>query len=152
MHSPPAKHHASLCRAVRCIHSRNSGVRASQAPSRCAKANKKIFVVGVSLLGAAKTADAITTRRSLNQGGWENNPVFGRHPSRAWQAGVNLAFFAGESAVFYLTERNHHASIRWAGRAFLPDSIIEPSQAAACNVGLNRNTPGTCGPLVGGYW
>jgi hypothetical protein len=58
------------------------------------KPNKKVFVAGVSLLAAAKTADAITTRQLLDGGGWENDPVFGRYPSPAKQAGINLAFFA----------------------------------------------------------
>jgi len=56
--------------------------------------NKKLFAAEVSLLAAAKTADAINTRRLLDNGGWENNPVFGRHPSPAKQAGINLALFA----------------------------------------------------------
>ena len=116
--------------------------------------NKKIFVAGVTLLAAAKTADAITTRHVLNRGGWENDPVFGRHPSPAKQAGVNLAFFAGESARFYVTEHNRHAWIRWAGRAFLAEDIADHAHAAACNAGLNP-APGvtqSCGPLIGAYW
>jgi len=107
----------------------------------------------VSVLAAAKTADAITTRRALNLGGWENNPVFGRYPSPAKQAGINLAFFAGESAVFYLTEHNHHSWVRWAGRAFLAHSVIEHVHAAACNAGLSPTARVTqsCGRLIGGY-
>ena len=112
--------------------------------------NGKIFAAGISLLAAAKTADAITTRQLLDRGGWENDPVFGRHPSPTKQAGINLAFFAGESAVFYLTEHNRHAWIRWTGRAILAYSIVEHSQAAACNAGINTHVPGVqnCGPLV----
>lgn len=87
------------------------------------KPNRKVFLAGVSLHAAAKTADAITTRQLLDRGGWENNPVFGRHPSPAKQAGVNLAFFAGESARFYVTEHNRHAWIRWTGRASLTCSF-----------------------------
>jgi len=114
------------------------------------KPNKKIFITGISLLATAKTADAITTRQLLDGGGWENDPVFGRHPSPAKQAGINLAFFAGESALFYVTEHNRHAWIRWTGRAFLAQSIIEHSHAAACNVGINLHAPGpqNCSPLV----
>jgi hypothetical protein len=87
------------------------------------KPNKKIFVAGVALLAAAKTADAITTRQLLDGGGWENDPVFGRHPAPAKQAGINLALFAGESAVFYVTERNRHAWVRWTGRAAVPATL-----------------------------
>jgi len=114
------------------------------------KPNKKIFITGISLLAAAKTADAITTRRALNQGGWENDPLFGRHLSPAKQAGINLAFFAGESALFYVTEHNRHAWIRWTGRAFLAQSIIGHSHAAVCNAGIDLHAPGpqNCEPLV----
>ena len=118
------------------------------------KPNKKILVTGVSLLAAAKTADAITTRQLLDRGGWENNSAFGHHPSPAKQAGINLAFFASESAVFYLTERNRHSWVRWAGRAFLAHSIADHAHAAACNAGLNPGLRVTqsCGPLIGVYW
>ena len=37
-------------------------------PKPCVHFNKKIFVAGVTLLAAAKTADAITTRHVLNRG------------------------------------------------------------------------------------
>jgi len=114
------------------------------------KPNRKAFLAGVSLLAASKTADAITTRQLLDRGGRENDPVFGRHPSPAKQAGINLAFFAGESALFYLTEHNHHAWVRWTGRAFLAHSILEHSYAAACNAGVNTQAPSAqnCRPLV----
>jgi hypothetical protein len=123
------------------------------APKPKQQFSRKVYVAGVSLLAAAQTADAITTRRNLNlPGGSENNPVYGRHPSPARQAGINLAFFAGESAVFYLTEHNRHSWIRWAGRAFLGYSITDHAHAAACNAGLSPSTPGSCGSLVGFYW
>ena len=107
-------------------------------------------MAGVSLLAAAKTADAITTRQLLGGGGWENDPVFGRYPSPAKQAGINREFFAGESALFYFTEHSRYAWIRWTGRAFLAQSIIEHSHAAACNAGINLHAPGpqNCEPLV----
>jgi hypothetical protein len=123
----------------------------AQEKHEAPKPNKKVFVAGVSILAAAKTADAIATRQLLDGGGWENNPVFGRHPSPAKQAGINLAFFAGESALFYFTEHNRHAWIRWSGRAFLAHSVLDHAHAAACNAGLSRTTPGSCGPLAGGY-
>jgi hypothetical protein len=114
------------------------------------KPNKKIFIAGVSLLAAAKTADAITTRQLLDRGGWENNSVYGRHPSPGKHAGINLALFAGEPAVFYLTEHNRHSWIRWTGRALLAYSIADHSHAAACNAGINPHAAEAqnCGPLV----
>jgi hypothetical protein len=112
--------------------------------------NRCAFIAGVSLLAASKTADAIATRQVLHRGGWENNPVFGRHPSPAKQAGINLAFFAGESAVFYLTEHNRHAWVRWTGHAFLAHAVLEHSYLAACDVGMNTRALKThsCGPMV----
>ena len=112
--------------------------------------NRRAFVAGVSLLAASKTADAITTRQLLDRGGWENDPVFGRHPSPVKQAGINLAFFAGESALFYLTEHNRHTWIRWTGRAFLAASVVQHAHAAACNAGINTQAPSAqnCRPLV----
>jgi len=114
------------------------------------KPNKKVFVAGISLLAAAKTADAITTRQLLDRGGWENNPLFGRHPSPAKQAGVTLGIFAAQAGLFYLTEHNRQSWIRWAGRAFLAYTVVDYSHAAACNAGINPHAPGAqnCGPLV----
>jgi hypothetical protein len=116
-----------------------------------ARFNMDVSVIsGVSLLAASQAADAITTRQLLGRGGWENNPLFGRHPSPAKQAGINLAFFAGESAVFYLTEHNRHAWIRWTGRAFLAHAVIEHSYLAGCNAGINTHAPEAhnCTPLT----
>ena len=79
------------------------------------KHDRKVFIVGTALLAASKTADAITTRQLLDRGGWENNSVFGLHPSPAKQSLINLGFFAAQSGVFYLTEHNRHAWVRWAG-------------------------------------
>ena len=112
--------------------------------------NRRAFVAGISLLAASKTADAITTRQLLDRGGLELNPIFGRSPSPAKQAGINLAFFAGESALFYLTEHNRHAWVRWAGRAFLAHSVVEHAYAVACNAGIDTHEPVSqkCRPLV----
>ena len=114
------------------------------------KPNRKAFLAGVSLLAASKTADAITTRQLLDRGGVELNPIFGRYPSPARQAGINLAFFAGQSALFYLAERNRHAWVRWTGRAFLASVVVDHVQAAACNPGINTHEPVSqkCRPLV----
>ena len=114
------------------------------------KHDRKEFIVGTALLAASKRADAITTRQLLDRGGWENNPVFGRHPSPAKQSLINLGFFVAQPGVFYLTERNRHSWVRWAGRAFIGHAIFEHSLMAACNSGLNPQ--GTqiqkCLPLV----
>ena len=105
-----------------------------------------MFIAGVSLLAASKTADAITTRQLLDRGGWENNPVFGRHPSPAKQAGVNAAFFAGQVLAFHFTERSRRPWILWVGRAAVGFQIEEHIRAAACNAGLDArsNVPQSC--------
>jgi len=106
-------------------------------------------VAGVPLLAASNVADAITTRQLLNRGGWENNPIFGKHPSPAKQAGINLGVFGAQAGLFYVTEHNRHAWVRWTGRAFLAHSVIEHSQAAVCNAGINR-TRQEC--RTAGHW
>lgn len=110
--------------------------------------NKKIFWTGVGFLAAAKTADAITTRQLLNRGGVELNSLYGRHPSAAKQSLINLGFFAAESAVFYLTERNHHKPIRWIGRAWMGNRIVNHAYLAACNANVRVGTSDSCYPLV----
>ena len=101
--------------------------------------HRRVFLFGVSLLAASKTADAITTRQVLDRGGWENDHVFGRHPSPAKQSLINLGIFGVQAGVFYLTERNRHAWIRWTGRAFLAHEIEEHTRFAACNAALNAH-------------
>jgi hypothetical protein len=108
--------------------------------------NRRVFVAGVSLLAASNVADAITTRQNLDRpGGAELNPVFGRHPSPAKQTGINAAFFAGQSALFYLSEHSRHKWIRWTGRALLGAQIEQHARLAACNAEIGRQ--GTCGML-----
>ncbi|PYU48519.1 MAG: hypothetical protein DMG53_06660 [Acidobacteria bacterium] len=72
--------------------------------------DRRMFFVEISLLGAAKTADAISTRQLLNRGGGEGNPIFGRNPSSGKQAGINAGFFIAQSTLFYLTEHNHESA------------------------------------------
>ena len=80
--------------------------------------NRKAFIAEVSLLGAAKTADAITTRQLLDRGGHENNPIFGSHPSPGTQAGINLGIFTAQSGALYLTEHSRRSWIRWSAAPF----------------------------------
>ena len=68
--------------------------------------SRRVFVAGISLLAAPKTADAITTRQLFDRGGSENNPTFRRYPSPAKQAGIKAGIFAAQSFAFYLTEHN----------------------------------------------
>ena len=120
------------------------------APKPKKQFSRKVYVAGVALLAASNVADAITTRQLLNRGGWENNPIFGKHPSPAKQAGINAGIFAAQSFAFYLTERNRHAWVRWTGRALLAHAVIDHSQAAACNAGIDTHGPArNCGPLLG---
>lgn len=102
----------------------------------------KTFWVSMSVLGASEVADAVTTRRLLDDGGHENNALLlGRHPSPGRQAAVNAALFAGELTVFYFAERSRHPWIRWTGRVLVGGSIVVHSQLAACNASLlNRQS------------
>src|SRR5215813_15497511 len=75
--------------------------------------NKRLFLAAEFALAGAKTFDAVETRRALNHGGVESNPVFGNHPSPGRQAAVNALYFVSESALFYATEHSRHRWIRW---------------------------------------
>lgn len=97
------------------------------------KPNRRVFVVGTSLLAASSVADAITTRQNLDRGAFEYNPLFGRYPSPAKQAGINAGIFAAEVGLFYLTERNRHTWVRWVGRALVAQDVTEHTYMAACN-------------------
>jgi hypothetical protein len=100
------------------------------------KADRRIFWTGVSLLAASKTADAITTRRLLNEGGWETNPVYGHNPTAARQAGINAAFFAAEVGAFYLTEHSRYRWIRWTGRTYVGLLVANHCELTAGNVAV----------------
>ena len=117
------------------------------------KPNKKILVVGVSLLAASNVADAITTRQLQDRGGVELNPIFGPHPSPAKQAGINLGVFVAQAGLFYLTEHNRHAWVRWTGRALLGAATEEHARLAACNAGINTRSPvvQSCNPFPPGF-
>lgn len=63
----------------------------------------------VALDGAAKAADSLATRRNLDGGGQENNPLarpFVHTP--AVQVAATTALFGAEIATAYLLHRRHH--------------------------------------------
>lgn len=114
------------------------------------KTDHKVFLAGVSLLAAAKTADAISTRQLVDRGGWENNPLFGPHPSPARQSLINLGIFGAQTGVFYLTEHNRHSWVRWTGRALIGHVIVEHARLASCNASIDPRSPVIthCEPLA----
>jgi hypothetical protein len=95
--------------------------------------NRLVFFSALTALGASKAYDGVTTRNTLERGGWENNPVYGRYPSVGRQVTVNAAFFAGESALFYATEHSRRRWIRWTGRITLMFAIEENLRLGVCN-------------------
>ena len=105
------------------------------------KPNHNIFFIGVSVLAIAKTADAVSTEELLNRGGWENDPVFGKHPSPTRLAGANLSIFAAEAAAFRFTEQSRHRWIRWAGRAYIGLAVEEHFRLAVCNSSIDVHSP-----------
>lgn len=112
------------------------------------KADRRIFWAGVSLLAASKTADAITTRRVLDDGGWENNPAFGRNPTAARQAGLNTAYFAAAVSAFYLTEHSRSRAVRWGGRAFIGLVVANHIKLAAGNSSILGTHGRTARPIL----
>jgi hypothetical protein len=105
------------------------------------KVSRRVFLGGVSLLAASKTADAITTRQLLDRGGWENNSWLGRHPSNGRLSGLAAAEFVGQGSLFYLTEHNRRSWIRWTGRAYLGLVIVNHVKLAACNSKIDPHSP-----------
>lgn len=97
------------------------------------KISRRVFLAGTTLLAASATADAVSTRIVLNNGGWENNPEYGRYPSVGRQAGINAAFFAGEVAIFAYTEHSRRWYVRWGGRAYVGLVVVNHFELAACN-------------------
>jgi hypothetical protein len=100
--------------------------------------NRRVFFIGVSALAAARTFDVIETRRVLDRGGSENNPVFGRNPSPTKQGLINAAFFAGESFLFYKTEHSNKRYLRWAGRLNLSFTTEEHLRYGACGAAMRK--------------
>lgn len=125
---------------------------AAQEKPDSPRPNRRVFFSGVAILGASQAADGITTRQLLDRGGWENDPLFGRHPSPARQSFVSLGVFAVRASVFYATEHNRRAWLRWIGRAFVAYSVADNVQAARCNAAVDTR-PGApvqnCGPIGG---
>lgn len=110
------------------------------------RTNKKIFLAGVSLLAAAKTADAISTMHLIDRGGWENNPLLGKHPGPAKIAAVNATFFAGETLLFRFTEKSRHPAVRWLGRGYISFTIVNHARLASCNSKIDVHGPAqNCG-------
>ena len=108
------------------------------------KQDHKVFAAVTALLAGSNIADAITTRQLLDRGGVELNPVFGRHPSPAKQAGINAAFFAGQVLAFHFTERSRKPWLRWLGRVGIGLQIEDHTRLAVCNAELG--TRGNCFP------
>lgn len=111
--------------------------------------NHRVFVAGVSALALAETADILETRRLIDRGGVELNPIFGRHPSTARQVGLNAIFFVGQTTVFYFTEKSRRPAVRWAGRIWITGMIVNHARMAACNSSINPTGSERCSPFPG---
>lgn len=105
--------------------------------------NKRLLIAAEFALAGAKTFDAIETRRALDHGGMEFNPVFGKHPSPGRQAAVNVLYFVSESALFYATEHSRHPWIRWAGRISLGITVQEHIRLGTC-AAQSQRAGGSC--------
>lgn len=105
------------------------------------KHDRKVFWIGTAALAAGKTYDAIETRSLLDRGGWENDPLFGRHPSSAKLGLVNAAIFAGEATLFHFTERSKHKAVRWLGRGYIALSVAQHVRDGSCDAGVDTRSP-----------
>lgn len=75
----------------------------------------KKFWLTVGILAASDAADSITTRRALDRGSYETNPLYGTHPSNARMIAVGGAYFAAEVVLAYELKRfsRKHKWARW---------------------------------------
>lgn len=108
------------------------------------KPNSKVFWIGTAALAGSTIADAVTTRENLDKGSRfiETNPVYGRRPSPAKQAGIEAALFAGQVLAFHFTEKSPHKWIRLVGRTLIGYQTVDHALLAHCNAELNNlSTP-----------
>jgi len=85
------------------------------------------FWTAMGVLGTSAAADYIATRQVLDRGGYEKNPIFGRHPSVARQVAIGGAYFAGEVLLAYELKkfgRRH----RWARHLWLIDPVAQSEE------------------------
>ena len=123
-----------------------------EAPKAKAGSERAWLWGGLGALAGAKAADAWRTRQLQDRGGIELNPIYGRHPSVGRQVGVNVAFMAIEGGGYWLTQRNHHAWVRWTGRVMLGYSIANHAKLAGCNASLPAQGNQRCSSLPGMAW
>lgn len=118
-----------------------SPVHAQNLPEMPKPKSHKVFYIGTAALGGAKTFDAASTVALVNRGGWESlDSRLGLRPSGTRMAGTAAADFAAESAVFYFTERNRRAWVRWSGRAFIGFLVEQHLRLGSCNLRINTHS------------
>src|SRR5438128_2117314 len=69
------------------------------------KVANKNFWIAATAMALASLADGITTRRALNQGAVELNPLFGRRPSNARLFGMGSLLTGGMITGVYFLKR-----------------------------------------------
>jgi hypothetical protein len=96
------------------------------------------FWLTMAVLGAAKSADMLSTARAQGRGCVEDNRLFGPHPSNGRLVGVNLGYFAGEIGTAYVLKRVFRKH-KWLGEFWRVEPVLQSSQHAwyaARNEGL----------------
>ncbi len=84
--------------------------KAQEKPDSPKPKTDRVFWLAEGALAAAKASDSLSTVELQSRGGWENNPILGKHPSQGNLAGYFAATFAVDSAAFYFTEHNRRVS------------------------------------------
>ena len=85
-------------------------------PQVTRKVANKNFWIAATAMALASLADGITTRRALNQGAVEMNPLFGRRPSNARLFGMGSLLTGGMiTGVYFLKKWDdpNHPSHYW---------------------------------------
>jgi len=85
----------------------------SLPPGKARRTADRSFVLLTLFQLAASIADVESTQHGLANGAAEGNPLFGSHPSRAFQYGVALPLSAGIAAWSYKLKRTAPQSRHW---------------------------------------
>lgn len=101
--------------------------------------SKKRFIVQLSALAGSAIADGITTAHVQDRGGFEVNPIYGRHPSSGRLAAIQLGFFTSSGSLLWFGEHSHFRWMRWGSRSYVAGETAFHSFAAVHNTGVCPN-------------
>ena len=108
--------------------------------------HRKLFWAETGVLATSAAWDWTTTAQCQQRGCQESASrwAIGSFPSNRRIAGYGAAWFAGDVAALYFTEKSRHRWLRWLGRTYIGYETENHFALALHNRGLCR-TAGSCG-------